>query len=136
MRVVEAAEDGVALCSTGDGAQSEVMLDLVGARRRRRRGARTCRASRWRGSREVRRRVPGPGARARLARRIVATVEPGRDYKIMEVCGGHTHAIYRYGVQDYLPEYVELVHGPGCPVCVIPMGRIDDATRSPRPTPR
>ena len=46
----------------------------------------------------------------------------------MEVCGGHTHAIYRYGVQDYLPESIELVHGPGCPVCVIPMGRIDDAT--------
>ena len=44
----------------------------------------------------------------------------------MEVCGGHTHTIYRYGVQDHLPESVELVHGPGCPVCVIPMGRVDD----------
>jgi len=63
-----------------------------------------------------------------LAQRIAERVEPGRHYKFMEVCGGHTHAIYRYGVQDYLPEAIELVHGPGCPVCVIPMGRIDDAT--------
>ncbi|HZS57670.1 MAG TPA: hydrogenase formation protein HypD [Gemmatimonadaceae bacterium] len=51
----------------------------------------------------------------------------GRHYKLMEVCGGHTHAIYRHGLQGLLPENVELVHGPGCPVCVIPMGRIDDA---------
>jgi hydrogenase expression/formation protein HypD len=61
-----------------------------------------------------------------LANQIVATVEPGRRYKVMEVCGGHTHTIYKYGVDDLLPENVELVHGPGCPVCVIPMGRIDD----------
>ena len=60
----------------------------------------------------------------------------GGHYKLMEVCGGHTHAIYRYGVQDYLPESIELVHGPGCPVCVIPMGRIDDATVIAEPTPR
>ena len=51
----------------------------------------------------------------------------GRHVKLMEVCGGHTHAIYKHGLQDLLPENVELVHGPGCPVCVIPMGRIDDA---------
>jgi len=63
-----------------------------------------------------------------LARRIAERVDPDRHYKLMEVCGGHTHAIYRYGVHDYLPESIELVHGPGCPVCVIPMGRIDDAT--------
>src|ERR1700710_232759 len=44
----------------------------------------------------------------------------------MEVCGGHTHSIYKYGVDDLLPANVELVHGPGCPVCVIPMGRVDD----------
>ena len=44
----------------------------------------------------------------------------------MEVCGGHTHAIYRFGLKDLLPENLELVHGPGCPVCVLPMGRIDD----------
>jgi hydrogenase expression/formation protein HypD len=62
-----------------------------------------------------------------LAREIVAAVEPGRHYKLMEVCGGHTHSIYKYGIDDLLPENVELVHGPGCPVCVIPMGRVDDA---------
>src|SRR5215813_6959404 len=50
-----------------------------------------------------------------------------RTYRLMEVCGGHTHAIYRFGLKDLLPENVELVHGPGCPVCVLPMGRIDDA---------
>jgi len=61
-----------------------------------------------------------------LASEIVATVVPGRHYKIMEVCGGHTHTIYKHGVDDLLPENVELVHGPGCPVCVIPMGRVDD----------
>jgi hydrogenase expression/formation protein HypD len=61
-----------------------------------------------------------------VAAQILGVVEPGRHYKVMEVCGGHTHSIYRYGVDDLLPEGVELVHGPGCPVCVIPMGRVDD----------
>ena len=61
-----------------------------------------------------------------VAGEILTTVEPGRHYKVMEVCGGHTHSIYKYGVDDLLPENVELVHGPGCPVCVIPMGRVDD----------
>ncbi|HEX5801204.1 MAG TPA: hydrogenase formation protein HypD, partial [Gaiellaceae bacterium] len=61
-----------------------------------------------------------------LAGEILTTVEPGREYKLMEVCGGHTHTIYKYGVDDLLPANVELVHGPGCPVCVIPMGRVDD----------
>ena len=61
-----------------------------------------------------------------LAGEILATVEPGRHYKVMEVCGGHTHSIYKYGLDDLLPANVELVHGPGCPVCVIPMGRVDD----------
>ena len=61
-----------------------------------------------------------------LASEIVATVDANRHYKVMEVCGGHTHTIYKYGVTDLLPENVELVHGPGCPVCVIPMGRVDD----------
>ncbi|MBA2349119.1 MAG: hydrogenase formation protein HypD [Solirubrobacterales bacterium] len=62
-----------------------------------------------------------------LAAEIAEAVEPGRHVKLMEVCGGHTHSIYKYGVDDLLPENVELVHGPGCPVCVIPMGRVDDA---------
>jgi hydrogenase expression/formation protein HypD len=62
-----------------------------------------------------------------LSARIASLCEPGREYKFMEVCGGHTHTIYKHGLEDYLPEQVTLVHGPGCPVCVIPMGRIDDA---------
>jgi hydrogenase expression/formation protein HypD len=62
-----------------------------------------------------------------LAAQIASRCRPGRDYKFMEVCGGHTHTIYKHGLEDYLPERVTLVHGPGCPVCVIPMGRVDDA---------
>ncbi|MBV9049060.1 MAG: hydrogenase formation protein HypD, partial [Solirubrobacterales bacterium] len=61
-----------------------------------------------------------------LAGEILSELEPGRHYKVMEVCGGHTHSIYKYGIDDLLPANVELVHGPGCPVCVIPMGRVDD----------
>jgi hydrogenase expression/formation protein HypD len=52
--------------------------------------------------------------------------DDARPLQIMEVCGGHTHAIFRYGIQQMLPEEVEFVHGPGCPVCVLPMGRVDD----------
>ena len=52
--------------------------------------------------------------------------DPQRHYRLMEVCGGHTHAIYRFGLKDLLPSNIELIHGPGCPVCVLPMGRIDD----------
>jgi hydrogenase expression/formation protein HypD len=64
------------------------------------------------------------------ARRLIARIGDlaGDDhFKFMEVCGGHTHTIYRHGIEHVLPETVELVHGPGCPVCVIPMGRVDDA---------
>ncbi|MDI9582307.1 MAG: hydrogenase formation protein HypD [Thermobispora sp.] len=64
------------------------------------------------------------------ARALVAAItELAGDerFKFMEVCGGHTHTIYRHGLEHVLPENVELVHGPGCPVCVIPMGRVDDA---------
>ncbi|MGZ5251202.1 MAG: hydrogenase formation protein HypD [Caldimonas sp.] len=64
-----------------------------------------------------------------LARRIgdaiAAEVEPGRAYNLMEFCGGHTHAISRYGITDLLPPAVRMIHGPGCPVCVLPIGRID-----------
>ncbi|AZO22696.1 hydrogenase formation protein HypD [Mesorhizobium sp. M1E.F.Ca.ET.045.02.1.1] len=49
-----------------------------------------------------------------------------RPLNIMEVCGGHTHSIFRYGLEGMLPAAIELVHGPGCPVCVLPMGRVDD----------
>jgi len=61
-----------------------------------------------------------------VAAQIATLAEPDRHYKIMEVCGGHTHTIYRHGIKDLLPEQIELVHGPGCPVCVLPMGRVDD----------
>ena len=61
-----------------------------------------------------------------LSAEILGAVDPSRHYKVMEVCGGHTHSIYKYGIDDLLPDNVELVHGPGCPVCVIPMGRVDD----------
>jgi hydrogenase expression/formation protein HypD len=61
-----------------------------------------------------------------VAGEILASVEPGRSYKLMEVCGGHTHTIYKYAIDELLPDCVELVHGPGCPVCVLPMGRVDD----------
>ena len=52
---------------------------------------------------------------------------PDRAYRFMEFCGGHTHAISRYGLEDLLPANVRMIHGPGCPVCVLPIGRIDDA---------
>ncbi len=62
-----------------------------------------------------------------LAGAIRAEADPARTYNLMEFCGGHTHAIFRYGVQDLMPGNVRFVHGPGCPVCVLPMGRIDNA---------
>ncbi|MEO3874327.1 hydrogenase formation protein HypD [Nonomuraea sp. B12E4] len=62
-----------------------------------------------------------------LAARIAAACRPGSRYTFMEVCGGHTHTIYKHGLEDHLPPEVNLVHGPGCPVCVIPMGRVEDA---------
>ncbi len=72
------------------------------------------------------------GEKARILEREMRAIAkdlpvvPGRKLQIMEVCGGHTHAIFRYGIEAMLPEEVELVHGPGCPVCVLPMGRVDD----------
>ena len=66
-----------------------------------------------------------------LARAMAATIAreavAGRHYQFMEFCGGHTHAICRYGIEDLLPGNVRMVNGPGCPVCVLPIGRIDDA---------
>lgn len=72
-----------------------------------------------------------PALAKRLVREIgalAARMERGRDrpFAIMEVCGGHTHAIFRYGLEGLLPDIIEFVHGPGCPVCVLPMGRVDD----------
>jgi hydrogenase expression/formation protein HypD len=68
------------------------------------------------------------GALARvLAAAIAREADAGRHYSFMEFCGGHTHAIARYGVADLLPSNVRMIHGPGCPVCVLPIGRIDMA---------
>ncbi len=68
-----------------------------------------------------------------LARNIAAAirreVRPDRSYNLMEFCGGHTHAIARFGLPDLLPKNVRMIHGPGCPVCVMPIGRIDCAIR-------
>jgi len=66
-----------------------------------------------------------------LARKLAADIareaDPARRYSFMEFCGGHTHAISRYGVEDLLPQNVRMIHGPGCPVCVLPVGRIQAA---------
>src|ERR1700739_4017723 len=67
---------------------------------------------------------------AELAKRIageIAKLSDDHPLKLMGVCGGHTHTIYKHGIEDVLPPTIDLVHGPGCPVCVLPMGRIDDA---------
>ena len=60
-----------------------------------------------------------------IAERIAAEVKPDHQYRFMEFCGGHTHAISRYGVLELLPPNVRMIHGPGCPVCVLPIGRVD-----------
>jgi hydrogenase expression/formation protein HypD len=68
---------------------------------------------------------------ARTARAVVQTIAaeavPGHRYRLMEFCGGHTHALFRFGLLDLLPPEIEMVHGPGCPVCVLPVDRIDGA---------
>jgi hydrogenase expression/formation protein HypD len=60
-----------------------------------------------------------------IAQRIASEVRPDHAYRFMEFCGGHTHAISRYGVLELLPPNVRMIHGPGCPVCVLPIGRVD-----------
>src|SRR6185437_17092085 len=83
-----------------------------------------------------RRKVPREGKRSSLVKyvdefrdprlikqaseEIRRLTDPSRHYRVMEVCGGHTHAIYRFALADLLPPNIELVHGPGCPVCVLP----------------
>jgi len=63
----------------------------------------------------------------RIAESIAAELRPGQRYSFMEFCGGHTHAIARYGIAELLPPAIRMIHGPGCPVCVLPIGRIDQA---------
>ena len=68
------------------------------------------------------------GAVARkLAAQIAEEARPDRRYRLMEFCGGHTHALWRYGIVEMLPPAVEMIHGPGCPVCVLPIGRLEQA---------
>jgi len=62
-----------------------------------------------------------------LALTIAAEVDGGRHYRLMEFCGGHTHTLARYGLEQLLPDNVEMIHGPGCPVCVLPTGQIEAA---------
>lgn len=62
-----------------------------------------------------------------IAAKIRETVKPEKNYHFMEFCGGHTHAIFRYGIADLLPANVQMIHGPGCPVCILPISRIDAA---------
>jgi hydrogenase expression/formation protein HypD len=66
-------------------------------------------------------------AAAALAQLIRREARSDRRYHLMEFCGGHTHAVFRYGIPDLLPDNVEMVHGPGCPVCVLPVARLDMA---------
>ena len=61
---------------------------------------------------------------SRVVDEIGATAE--NPVHIMEICGGHTHAIFRYGLDRLTPPGVEFIHGPGCPVCVLPMSRVDE----------
>ena len=68
-----------------------------------------------------------PALAQRLAQRLRAEADPARHYSFMEFCGGHTHALARHGVLDLLPPNLRMIHGPGCPVCVLPVGRIDMA---------
>jgi len=62
-----------------------------------------------------------------LASAIASEVDAGRGYRLMEFCGGHTHTLARYGLERWLPDNVEMIHGPGCPVCVLPTGCIEAA---------
>ena len=64
-----------------------------------------------------------PEVITKTAEEIRRLADPGRHYRLMEVCGGHTHAIYRFGLKDILPSNIELIHGPGCPVCVLADGQ-------------
>ncbi len=66
-------------------------------------------------------------AASALAGLIRREARSDRRYHLMEFCGGHTHAVFRYGIPDLLPDNVEMVHGPGCPVCVLPVARLDMA---------
>lgn len=68
-----------------------------------------------------------PAKAREIVAKIARAARPGTTYRFMEFCGGHTHVLSRYGLEELLPEGIEMIHGPGCPVCVMPIGRIDSA---------
>ncbi|MFC4892227.1 hydrogenase formation protein HypD [Pseudofrancisella aestuarii] len=68
-----------------------------------------------------------PKVAASLLAQIKAEVNPETNYNLMEFCGGHTHALHRYGIPGLLPKNIKMIHGPGCPVCVLPIARVDQA---------
>lgn len=68
-----------------------------------------------------------PDRAERLFHALDRTVQPGRSYRLMEFCGGHTHALCHFGLLDRLPSSIRMIHGPGCPVCVLPIGRLQQA---------
>jgi hydrogenase expression/formation protein HypD len=76
--------------------------------------------------------LPNPPPLGEGAIESLRKVSDSRTYRLMEFCGGHTHAISRYGLTDLLPANVRMIHGPGCPVCVLPIGRVDQAIRLAR----
>ena len=63
----------------------------------------------------------------KLIKQIQNSVIPDHEYRLMEFCGGHTHAIHRSALNQVIPENIKLIHGPGCPVCVLPIPRVDQA---------
>ncbi len=124
--------------SRSDGRREQVGIELVAPVRRGRAASlpRRHRPDEGRGRRrEVRRRVPLRRDRGRVTREIESLVEPGETVSMMEVCGGHTHTIYRHGLEDLVPTEVEFVHGPGLPGLRDPdgtCGRRDRARGTPR----
>jgi hydrogenase expression/formation protein HypD len=63
-----------------------------------------------------------PGLITKASEEVRHFTDQAHHYRITEVWGGHTQAIYRFGLKDILPENIELIHGPGCPVRMLPMG--------------
>lgn len=66
-----------------------------------------------------------------LAKTLIYQIQqstlPNQHYHLMEFCGGHTHTIFKFGLDQILPPQIKMIHGPGCPVCVLPIGRLDMA---------
>ena len=66
-----------------------------------------------------------------IAAQIASEARAGRSYRLMEFCGGHTHSLWRYGIVEMLPPAVEMIDGPGCPVCVLPLAASSRPSGSP-----